>query len=126
MRLDLIKVFTAGVVCLVALASATYAPASSFTIGGTVSGLNSGTSVTLLDNGTDALKVTANGSFTFKTALATHCADGKDVDGLSFRRGVSWGRWNWQVLQRIFQPGEGDGARGRHRCGTSAGSGGCA
>jgi hypothetical protein len=71
MRLDLMKGFTAGVVCLVALASATYAHASSFTIGGTVSGLNSGTSVTLLDNGTDALKVTANGSFTFKTALAT-------------------------------------------------------
>ena len=71
MRLDLMKVFTAVVVCLVALASATYAHASSFTIGGTVSGLNSGTSVTLLDNGTDALKVTANGSFTFKTALAT-------------------------------------------------------
>ena len=71
MRLDLMKVFTAVVACLVALASATYAHASSFTIGGTVSGLNSGTSVTLLDNGTDALKVTANGSFTFKTALAT-------------------------------------------------------
>jgi hypothetical protein len=45
-----------------------------FTIGGTVSGLNTGTSVTLLDNGTDSLTVTANGAFTFKTALATGAA----------------------------------------------------
>jgi hypothetical protein len=44
--------------------------APTFTIGGTVSGLNTGTSVTLLDNGTDSLKVTANGTFTFATALA--------------------------------------------------------
>ena len=41
------------------------------TIGGTVSGLNASTSVTLLDNGTDSLTVTANGAFTFKTALAS-------------------------------------------------------
>lgn len=43
----------------------------SFTIGGTVSGLNSGASVTLLDNGTDSLPLSTNGTFTFKTALAT-------------------------------------------------------
>ena len=47
------------------------AASKTFTIGGTVSGLNSGTSATLLDNGTDSLTVTANGAFTFKTALAS-------------------------------------------------------
>ncbi len=71
MRIDRTKVFTAVFACFVALASAGYAHASNFTIGGTVSGLNSGTSVKLLDNGTDALTVTANGTFTFSTALAT-------------------------------------------------------
>jgi hypothetical protein len=71
MRIDRSKVFAAVSACLVFLASATFAQAATFTIGGTVSGLNTGTSVTLLDNGTDALKVTANGKFTFKTALAT-------------------------------------------------------
>ncbi len=44
---------------------------STFTIGGTVSGLNTSASVTLLDNGADSLKVTANGKFTFTTALAS-------------------------------------------------------
>ena len=47
------------------------AAAKTYTIGGTVSGLNSGTSVTLLDNGGNSLTVTANGIFTFKTALAS-------------------------------------------------------
>lgn len=41
-----------------------------YTIGGKVSGLNQGASVTLLDNGVDSLKVAANGSFTFPTSLA--------------------------------------------------------
>jgi hypothetical protein len=70
MRIDLSKVFTAVSACLIALASASYAHSSDFTIGGTVSGLTSGKSVTLLDNGGDSLKVTANGKFTFTTALA--------------------------------------------------------
>ena len=70
MRIDLSKVFTAVSACLIALASASYAHSSDFTIGGTVSGLTSGNSVTLLDNGGDSLKVTANGKFTFTTALA--------------------------------------------------------
>ena len=43
--------------------------AASFTVGGTVSGL-SGT-VVLQDNGGDNLSVSANGSFTFATALPT-------------------------------------------------------
>src|SRR5579872_1063896 len=71
MRIDRSKVFAAVSACLVFLASATYAQAATFTIGGTVSGLNTGTSVTLLDNGGNALKVTANGAFTFTIGLAT-------------------------------------------------------
>jgi hypothetical protein len=71
MRIDAMKVFTAVLVCFVVLASASYAHAATFTIGGTVSGLTTGKSVTLLDNGGDALTVAVNGKFTFKTALAT-------------------------------------------------------
>ena len=41
-----------------------------YTIGGTVSGLVSGQSVTLLDNGTNPLTVSANGAFTFSAILA--------------------------------------------------------
>jgi hypothetical protein len=74
MYTDRMKLFAVVFACLVALASATNAHASNFTIGGTVSGLNSGASVTLLDNGGDALKVTANGKFTFATALPTGAA----------------------------------------------------
>jgi hypothetical protein len=48
------------------------ASAASFTVGGTVSGL-SGT-VVLQDNGGDNLSVTANGSFTFATPLASGTA----------------------------------------------------
>jgi len=71
MRIHRSKVFTALSACLVVLASTAYAHAASFTIGGTVSGLTTGNSVTLLDNGGDSLKVTANGKFTFTTALAS-------------------------------------------------------
>ena len=48
------------------------AAAASFSVGGTVSGL-SGT-VVLQDNGGDNLSLTANGSFTFATALASGAA----------------------------------------------------
>ena len=72
MCIDRSKVFKAVSACLVVLASTIYAAAATdFTIGGTVSGLSTGASVTLLDNGGNALKVTANGTFTFTTALAT-------------------------------------------------------
>jgi hypothetical protein len=71
MRTDSMKVFTTVFACFVALASATYAHASNFTIGGTVSGLSSGASVTLLDNGGNSLKATADGKFTFSTSLAS-------------------------------------------------------
>ena len=42
-----------------------------YTIGGTVSGLSSGTSVVLLDNGANALTVSSNTTFTFTTPLAS-------------------------------------------------------
>ena len=45
-----------------------------YTVGGTVSGLSSGASVVLLDNGGDAFTVTGSGNFTFKTALASGAA----------------------------------------------------
>jgi hypothetical protein len=45
--------------------------ATSFAIGGTVSGLAAGSTGFVLANGTDNLSVTANGSFTFKNLVAT-------------------------------------------------------
>jgi len=45
-------------------------PPTTYTIGGTVSGL-AGTGLVLLDNGGNNLTVTGNGSFTFTTALAS-------------------------------------------------------
>ena len=52
--------------------SAPPAPAARFTVGGTVSGLPSGGSVTLSDNGTDSVTVSTNGSFNFPTAIAAN------------------------------------------------------
>ena len=43
-----------------------------FTIGGTVSGLAAGASMTLQDNGAESLVVSANGTFTFKTAIVAN------------------------------------------------------
>jgi uncharacterized repeat protein (TIGR03803 family) len=48
--------------------------ASNYTIGGSVSGLSADASVVLLDNGADALTVSANGTFTFAAAIATGAA----------------------------------------------------
>lgn len=45
-------------------------PPGTFFVGGNVSGLVAGQSVTLANNGGDLLTVTANGSFTFKTPVA--------------------------------------------------------
>lgn len=45
-----------------------------YSVGGEVSGLTAGQSVTLLDNGSDALKVSANGTFTFTTELTSAAA----------------------------------------------------
>jgi hypothetical protein len=44
---------------------------STFTIGGMISGLDSGDSVVLQDNGGDNLTVSANGAFTFATPVAS-------------------------------------------------------
>ncbi|MFL9889137.1 NHL repeat-containing protein [Paraburkholderia agricolaris] len=45
-------------------------PGSSYTIGGSVSGLDSGRSLSVLDNGADTLSITANGAFTFATPVS--------------------------------------------------------
>jgi len=42
---------------------------TTYTIGGTLSGLASGATVVLADNTSDSLSLTANGAFTFKTAV---------------------------------------------------------
>ncbi len=49
--------------------SPSYVFSRSFTIGGSVTGLATGTSVTLLNNGADALSLNANGQFTFNNAV---------------------------------------------------------
>lgn len=41
------------------------APAAMATVGGTVTGLPSGITILLVDNGTNTISVNANGSFTF-------------------------------------------------------------
>ena len=41
-----------------------------YTVGGTISGLKSGTQLILLDNGANPLTLTANGAFTFSTLVA--------------------------------------------------------
>src|SRR5580698_1088586 len=48
-------------------------PAASYTVGGMVTGLSTG-SLVLLDNGADALTVSSSGAFTFKTALSSGAA----------------------------------------------------
>jgi hypothetical protein len=45
--------------------------ANLFTVGGTITGLGSGASVSLQDNGGDTLTQTSNGAFTFSAPLAT-------------------------------------------------------
>jgi hypothetical protein len=68
---------TAGGVKLVAVNATTYvcngasAGTTFFTISGTLSGLAPTTSVTLLDNGSDQITLSANGTFTFPTPLAS-------------------------------------------------------
>src|SRR4051812_33386398 len=45
-----------------------------YTVGGVVSGLAAGVTLTLLDNTSDALEITANGAFTFATPLAANAS----------------------------------------------------
>jgi hypothetical protein len=75
MRTDFMKeirilIVSLPLIALAACGSPTPPSITTFTVGGTVSGLGSSASVVLLDNGGDALTVSANGAFTFKTALA--------------------------------------------------------
>ena len=58
-------------ICLAAtLALVACGGGGSASIGGTLSGLNSGLSIELQDNGTDTLTLSANGSFSFATSIA--------------------------------------------------------
>jgi hypothetical protein len=54
--------------------SGTPSTPASYTIGGTLTGLGTGSSVTLLNNGGNALVLTANGTFAFGTAVASGTA----------------------------------------------------
>jgi hypothetical protein len=69
------KPFAAGaLVCLVACGgggSGSGSRGQPYTVGGTVSGLASGDSVVLLDNGGDSTTVTSNTTFTFPAAVST-------------------------------------------------------
>jgi hypothetical protein len=73
MRKSLAKplVILAACVTLFASAASTAFATTTYTVGGTLSGLKSGDTLTLLNNGKDALKLKANGTFAFKTALAS-------------------------------------------------------
>ncbi len=64
-----VNTYTAGPVTGACTITATFAPLPAYTIGGTVNGLT-GTGL-VLRNGSDGLPVTANGPFTFPTAV-TH------------------------------------------------------
>jgi uncharacterized repeat protein (TIGR03803 family) len=60
---------SSGMVSAANVAGITVSCAPAFTIGGTVTGLAAGTSITLQDNGSDATVVSSNGAFTFPTAI---------------------------------------------------------
>lgn len=76
----------AGESCTVSAGSGTVGAASvtnilvactvipSYTVGGSVSGLSSGNSIGLRDNGSSAVTISANGAFTFPTALVAGSA----------------------------------------------------
>ena len=64
------KSFLLAAIIVTLVCSLPSAAATTYSIGGTVSGLTSGT-VKLEDNGGNALSITANGTFTFTTKLAT-------------------------------------------------------
>jgi len=63
----------ANVTSVLVTCTTTFVPPPTYTIGGTVSGL-AGSGLVLQDNGGDNLAVTANGSFTFATAIASGSA----------------------------------------------------
>jgi autotransporter-associated beta strand protein len=72
--------YGAGVTANVANVSI-FCSSDSYTVGGTVTGLASGTQVTLLNNDSNALTVSANGSFTFTTPVAYQASYAVTVSG---------------------------------------------
>jgi hypothetical protein len=60
-----------------------YRAACAYTVGGTLTGLPAGDTVTLQDNGSDNLTLSANGTFTFATALPNGHAYSVTVSGTS-------------------------------------------
>ena len=60
-----------------------YRAASAFTVGGTLTGLPAGDTITLQDNGADDLTLSTNGTFTFPTALPNGHAYSVTVSGTS-------------------------------------------
>jgi len=71
MRFHLSKAVQSLTTCLFLAAATGSALGATFSVGGKVSGLKAGESVTLVDNKVDKLVVNGNKSFTFKTKLAT-------------------------------------------------------
>jgi len=61
-----------------------YRAAGAFTVGGTLTGLPGGATVTLQDNGGDDLTLTTNGTFTFATPHANGQSYSVTVSGTSF------------------------------------------
>jgi BspA type Leucine rich repeat region (6 copies) len=62
-----------------------YRVVGAFTVGGTLTGLPAGDTVTLQDNGSDNLTLSTNGTFTFPTALPNGYAYSVTVSGTSGR-----------------------------------------
>ena len=60
-----------------------YRVAGAYTVGGTLTGLPAGDTVTLQDNGSDNLTLSTNGTFTFPTALPNGYAYSVTVSGTS-------------------------------------------
>jgi hypothetical protein len=61
-----------------------------FTVGGTLTGLPAGDTVTLQDNGSDNLTLSTNGTFTFPTALPNGHAYSVTVSGTSGGTEIDW------------------------------------
>jgi len=72
-----------------------YRAARTFTVGGTLTGLPAGDTVTLQDNGSDNLTLSTNGTFTFPTALP---------NGQSYSVTVSRTGGETSILTEIYQP----------------------
>jgi hypothetical protein len=72
-----------------------YRAALAFTVGGTLTGLPAGDTVTLQDNGSDNLTLSNNGTFTFPTALP---------DGQAYSVTVSGTGGGTSILTAIYSP----------------------